>query len=182
MTSVIITSPGYTFSIRFIQFSPECGLTSVEWVPVNSTVDVNPNAGGGKRIFPDKQTANDATNRKIVRARITTTLGPNVPVYFRAFDVDDPSTDASPVDANAGAGNDNRGAPQYGTLSAGSALTDANGIAQVEFTVTMQPGDNFLIASSNDQAYLNGVVLDGGNLRDSYNVCSLPAGPRSRQC
>jgi len=44
-----------------------------------------------------------------------------VSVYFRVFDVPDPSVPNSPA-------NDNNGTPNYGTLSAGAATT-ANGHA-----------------------------------------------------
>src|SRR6185369_6291063 len=55
---------------------------------------------------------------------------------------------------------------QPGTLSAASAQTDANGVAQVELTVTAQPGDNFKVAAGCNTNYLNGVVVAGTDLRD----------------
>jgi hypothetical protein len=54
-----------------------------------------------------------------------------------------------------------------GTLAAGFATTDSNGVASTEFTVTMQPGDNFVVAASTDQTYLNGVTINGTGLQDS---------------
>ncbi len=65
------------------------------------------------------------------------------------------------------AGDDNRGTPRAGTLEAPFATTDSNGVASMQFTVTMQPGDNFVIAASTDQNYLNGVVINGTGLRDA---------------
>lgn len=134
---------------------------------IDSPLDNNPNAGGGQRIFPDKQTAVDTVNRRRVRVRATlSSPSPNVPIFFRSFDVDDPSSNAGPVDANGANGNDNRGMPQAGTLSAASAQTDASGAAQVELTVTMQPGDNFRVAAACNSTYLGGVVVNGTDLRD----------------
>jgi hypothetical protein len=77
-----------------------------------------------------------------------------------------------PIDDDTGpnTGNDNRGMPKSGTLGAVSVLTDANGIATVEFTVTMQPGDNFAVAASTNNAYLGTVTIDGTNLKDNANT------------
>lgn len=111
-------------------------------------------------------------------------------VYFRNFDVDDPSDDENLDDPtsdgtltnDSDAGNDNRegrviGQPYpvtaAGVLSATSALSDANGEAIVYFTVTKQPGDNFVIAASTDEFYLNGTKINGTGLKDSTNN-SLP--------
>lgn len=128
------SDPTWKFYADYVYFTPQCPpISSVEWVLLNSALDENPNALGGQRIFPDKQSPTDTVDRKKVRVKATTQLGSNKTVYFRAFDVDDPSTDFSPVDINSIAGNDNRGAPQAGTLAAASAVTDANGIAQVDF-------------------------------------------------
>src|SRR5262249_15460938 len=51
-----------------------------------------------------------------------------------------------------------------------SIMTDDKGIATVEFTTTKQPGDNFKVAGSCSQKYLDGVVLnndDGSIIQDS---------------
>jgi hypothetical protein len=150
-------------------------VTSLAFEAIDSPLTANPNSGLGLRIFPDRQTAQDTVNRRRVRVKATTTLGPNRTVFFRAFDVDDPSTDAAPVDANGSAGNDNRGVPatSFGGLSAVSAQTDSNGVATVEFTTTMQPGDNFRVAASADQSYVNGLVISGTNIRDGSGA-TLP--------
>lgn len=170
ITTLTFSTPNVPFFVDSFYFDPQCSVNSMDLVAINSPLDPNPNLGGGQRIFPDNLTASDTINRRIARVRAATNFGQNVPVYFRAFDIDDPSTDAAPVDPNGSAGVDNRGTPQAGTLSAASVQTDANGVAQVDFTVSMQPGDNFVIAASRDQAYLNALVIDGINLRDSNNV------------
>jgi len=95
-------------------------------------------------------------------------MGSGQTVFFKSFDPDDPDIDTTfTVDPNGTAGNDNRGTPNLGTLSAAQATTDSNGVATVEFTVTMQPGDNFMVAASTDSNYLNGVFAVGTSLRDS---------------
>lgn len=133
-----------------------------------------------QRIFPDRLNPNDTVNHKKVRVRASVGR-PNVRVYFKNFDVDDP-TDDETIDDNGIDGNDNRegrtiiyGQPNpyppsaAGTLSATSVLTDANGEAVVYFTVTKQPGDNFLVASSTDETYLNSISVNGTGLKDSIN-------------
>jgi hypothetical protein len=142
--------------------------------------DDNPNTGLGKRVFPDKNGPSDTVDRKRVRVNALTSLGSKKTIYFKSFDLDDPSTDAGPVDTNGPTGNDNRGgqgsAAQFGILSAvggtgttnsASAKTDNNGTASVDLTVTMQAGDNFMVAASDDSAYLNGLTVNQILLQDS---------------
>ncbi len=159
------------------------GVTSVTLQPVDPATifDDNPNTGAGKRIFPDKNPPlPDTVDRRKVRVKALTTFGSGKTIYFKSFDLDDPSTDAAPMDSNGSLGNDNRGgsgtAAQYGILSivggsgttnSVSAATDANGIASADLTVTMQPGDNFMVAASHDQTYLNGLTVDRITLKDS---------------
>jgi hypothetical protein len=143
-------------------------VKTLTWEKIDSTIDDNPNNGGGKRIFPDWQTPGDSVNRSRVRVKAQTTMGQGQTVFFKSFDVDDPDTDTTlTVDPNGTAGNDNRGTPNLGTLSAAQATTDSNGVATVEFTTTMQPGDNFMVAASTDQNYLNGLSAVGTSLKDS---------------
>lgn len=161
-------------------------VASVTYETINSAVtNDNPQSlGGGRRIFPDRQSPDDQTNRRIVRVRAqlansggTPAFTSGVPVYFRNFDVDDPSSEPM-IDDNGDLGNDNRdgrfvGSPYppsaAGTLSNTFGTTDANGVATVDFTVTRQPGDNFVIAASTDENYLAGVSVNGIGLRDSSN-------------
>jgi hypothetical protein len=83
-------------------------------------------------------------------------------VFFKSFDMDDPSSDTAPIDPMGRNGDDNRGMP-IGTLGAMSANTDASGKATVTFTTTKQPGDNFKVAASCDNNYLTGVRLKPGD-------------------
>ena len=165
------------------------GVTSVTLQPVDPATlwSDNPNTGAGKRIYPDKNSPSDTVNRKKVRVTAPTTFGSGKTIYFKSFDLDDPSTDVAPVDSNGSLGNDNRGgsgtAAQYGILSSVggngttntvSATTDANGVASADLTVTMQPGDNFMVAASHDSTYLNGLTVNGITLKDSSGN---PVGP-----
>jgi hypothetical protein len=156
------------------------GVTSLAFEVIDSPIDNNPNAAGGSRIFPDRQTPGDTVNRRRVRVKAESSLGANATIFFKSFDLDDPSSDATAVDFNGNAANDNRGdrgTPQQtgilsqpntaGSSSTISATTDVNGVALIELTVTMQPGDNFMVGASDDQSYLNGLVASGTTLRDS---------------
>lgn len=158
--------------------------------------------GGLRIFPDDKIPDDPIDRRKIrVKAQFNESKA-GVRIYFRTFDADDPSTNAAPVDTNDTAGNaggDNNGtvdgtaATNAGLLSiptanppnpnncqpftSGSAtglscLTDSTGVAAVDFTTTMQPGDNFTIAASPNQSYLTGLAAaaDGINLKDSNNI------------
>jgi hypothetical protein len=151
------------------------GLTSAELVPLDSPLDDNPNAGGGKRIFAERQSPAGPV-RNTVRIRATAT--PNAAISFRVFDVDDPSSDAAPVDPNGPTGDDNRGTPRTGTLSTASVQADANGHAETDLTVTMHPGDNFRVAAACNQDYLNGVVAAGTALKDTEGATLPTAGAK----
>jgi hypothetical protein len=151
---------------------------SIEMTEIDSPISDNPNPGGGKRIYPDRTApGDDVVNRKRVRIVVATEpLVADATIYLKSFDLDDPSANSSPIDTNASAGDDNRGTPQAGILAAVGAsgtsntLTlraDGSGYASADFTVTMQPGDNFMIAASVDEGFLNGLVAEGSNLRDA---------------
>ena len=176
--SLTITSPpappppfvldGLNLIVAVVRVPAVREVKNVTWEVIDSTLDQNPNAGGGFRMFPDQQFLGDTTNRRRVRVRAETTMGSGQTVFFKSFDIDEPGTDAMPIDTNGtAAGDDNRGTPKAGTLNLTQATTDSNGIATVEFTTTMNPGDNFMVAASKDQNYLNGVIATGQGLRDS---------------
>lgn len=143
-------------------------IASVELVAVNSPLDTNPNAGGGLRMFPDKTSPTDAVDRRRVRVRATLTAPvADITVYFRSFDLDDPSTNASPIDSNGSSASDNRGSPKGGTLFLGTTSTtgilqtfsNSSGIAEVELQVTMHPGDNFNVAVAVRAAVISGIAV-----------------------
>jgi hypothetical protein len=193
ITSVMITAnDGLSFTLGNVGYllpENDCyPVKSLEMVAINSPLDTNPNIGGGQRVFPDKLTASDNADRKRVRIKAYTASGANKTIYFKSFDLDDPSSSTSPVDPNDSSGptgNDNRGIPSSGVMSlAGgsgssntiSVVTDSNGIAQADLSLSMQPGDNFMVAASADQTYLNAITIDGISLREggTYGSQLLP--------
>ncbi|HSK70160.1 MAG TPA: hypothetical protein VK892_00585, partial [Pyrinomonadaceae bacterium] len=152
-------------SVTFEQIHP-----STE--PISQNPQVSPhNPGIGLRIFPDDDYPQDPVDRQ--RIRVAATLSqpvPNVQVYFRNFDLDDPATDPI-IDPMGNAGNDNNGTPLAGTLSACTATSNgcwassnASGVATVEFTVTRQPGDNFAIAAGVNPNEVGAVNMSGIDL------------------
>lgn len=153
----------------------------------NSELDRPAYGFPSQRIFPDRKFPTDEVNHK--RVRVKAVVGkPNVTVYFKNYDVDDPSND-SIIDDNGIAGDDNHmgrtigGVYPFfarGLLSSASAQTNANGEAIVYFTVASNAGDNFRVAASTNEQYLNGVVVDGTALKDSAGV-SLFAAPEAKQ-
>lgn len=126
----------------------------------------------GQRIFPDKTTPGDTVNRKIVKVQAVVDARDGTPVHFKSFDVDDPSSHKPPIDFTdqvdttlnlAEKGNDNKGQIEgqiNGKLSASTAFVSST-VAEVEFTVTLQPGDNFVVAASLSASYLSGCVAEG---------------------
>lgn len=183
----------FTFSprVQLVEFQAmvRCG----NFNPVNGCLSGNPGNGNpntnvGLRIFPDTANPDDQLNRRKVQVKATVGVA-NVPVYFRNLDVDDPSDSIAPVDDDSGVKidlPDNRGTvnnSKAGLLSCPPnnvpigictpqtngirAVTDAGGTATAEFTVTIQPGDNFEVAASTDQTYADGIKVSGTQLRDA---------------
>lgn len=157
--------------------------------------DTNPNAGGGLRIFSDKQTHIDLTDRTTVwvKAKLGARVS-GVPVYFRSFDLDDPSTNDAPVDTTGNGGLDNRAANKFGDFTCPSTqpnctgldpqtstttpifktVTDSNGEAMFYFTVTKaHPGDNYAIATSLNSADLRNTDVNGINLQNAQTGRTL---------
>jgi hypothetical protein len=175
-------------------FSPQLGFTnlastaiirvaSVELVPVDAQpanqLDTNPNEGGGKRLFPDRMALSETAPHRRVKVQATISPAfPDLPVVFRTFDVDDPSTDMV-IDPNGTTGSDNRGTvddggvPQEGKLDGASDFTDGMGVAEQFLTVTMHPGDNFKVAAGCRQANLDAMTVSGTDLKDR-NGAVLP--------
>ncbi len=132
-------------TIWFAEVTP-VALT-VKWIKKDSDLTINPNAGGGWRIYPGKQTPTDTINRKKVKIQATLSNPmQNVEIWFKVFDVDDPSSKSVTVD-NEQAPTDNRGSWNQPAVS---AMTNAQGVAEVEFEVSMQPGDNFRALASTE--------------------------------
>lgn len=89
-------------------------------------------------------------------------------MYFKAFDLDDTTPVFEILEEVAG--NDNRTLnatdPFEGTLSAASALANANGVAAVTLTTNRFPGNNYMVAASLDQNYLSQLDVKGLALID----------------
>lgn len=178
-------------------------IESLDFVRINaddSPIDENPGTDGipntdmseGQRIFPDKNTPTDGTDRSIlrVRANVAPSGIPNLNVYFASFDLDDPSANTPPIDANMSVGDDNNGAvngsksgefvqPASGCMppvTAGNVskieCSVLNKGASTNHMVTMQPGDNYAVAASLVEAYRSAIHLDpnaGENLVNAAN-------------
>ncbi|MEP7214119.1 MAG: L-type lectin-domain containing protein [Acidobacteriota bacterium] len=163
--------------VTFHQIAPDTQRT----VPIdlNPLVDEDGGTDDGLRIFPDKDLPMDGEDRSTVRvdANIGIDL-PNKMVYFRTFDMDDPSVH-SEIDPDV-VGNDNNGRvdgdsagriripPGMETVcqirtNSIACPTGSSGVASVNFTVTKQPGDNFAIAASTNEAEIDAVNFDPAN-------------------
>ena len=122
-------------------------VMSVEWVAKDRPLTANDHPLGtvGMKIFADKDTPGDGTDSRTVKVRATIApVHAMVPVAFKTFDVDDPDTDMT-VDPNGASGSDNRGAS---VVPPATQNTDASGVAEVEFQVSRNPGDNYRIAAA----------------------------------
>ncbi len=156
-------------------------LSSIAWSVYHPT-NLTPESilGGsqvvGLKIFPDKIAWDDQhpeyRNSIWVKARITPAIA-NVPVYFRLWDIDDPSSNTTWIDPNGDAGNDN-----FGTASIDSvALTDSYGYAYACLEVSMRPGDNYRASASLFSDKLASMTLADAinpNLFDNFYIKTIP--------
>lgn len=182
-------------------------ITALEFERINTTggspdvpFDNNPGTDGthtaeeGLRIFPDKNTPGDNTDRATIRVKATIAPAnvPNLNVYFASFDVDDPSANVTPIDTNGSDGNDNNGhvnnskSGEFSTAIGVSCTGDSTGSSPLHiskiacpvsnnttsanFKVTMQPGDNFAVAASLISTYRDSIRVSssaGANLINS---------------
>lgn len=167
-TKIGCLNPGY-HSFGELRMVRVLSATFVDFY--SGQTSVNPNAGGGKRIYPDKQTPSDEnTNRRVIYASALMTVPVAVQrIYFKVFDPDDPSSNDIAVDFNGAAANDNRGLdsqPERNTFTS-TVVSGGQAGGGVEFIVTMHPGDNFIVAASADPNYLIGTVVDGSIIKDA---------------
>jgi hypothetical protein len=143
-------------------------IVSVEWRNLDGSplTNVNPNAGGGMRIFADRPTpTSPVENRVRIRARISPAVPMLGGVYFQVYDVDDSSSNIAPLDDET-IGFDNKG--MWTQLPLAGVNADTNGIAETVFTVSMQPGDNFRAVATISNGFFNGIAAiqdDGINAR-----------------
>lgn len=178
-TPAATPTPTPTPEIKQVDLLPTTGEAGQLTANPNIVLDGGPGCAGrcGLRIFPDKRAPGDSVNRRRVQVRAVTSHPSGTPIFFRSVDVDDPSTNAGPVDTTGPLGDDNKtaGTGKAGTLSSTIGITDVNGIAMVTFDTTMQPGDNFRIVASTDYNYLQSLVADGIDVRES-NGTGIPSG------
>lgn len=149
-------------------------IEKIEFEAIGGPIDDHPAINGltsnnkGKRIYPDKNSPGDGTDRTKVRIKATVTPATQgVKIYFKSYDMDDPYTDAFPLDPTSSGGNDNKGlvdGKKEGKLSAGSATTNSAGVATVELTVTKNPGDNFAVVAAKDSNSLRRLDVGGTDL------------------
>jgi hypothetical protein len=152
-------------------------IASVQWLNLDGSpiTNMNPNPGGGLQVFPDSPLpATPPANQVRIRAIVTPAVAFSNGVYFRVFDVDDPYTNAPPID-NEQTGPDNRGA--LNQVSGAPFSTDTNGMAEAVFTLSMNPGDNFRVVAVTASGGFNGLAAlqnDGLNARVVTNATGTP--------
>jgi hypothetical protein len=162
-------------------------VLTVAFEAVDSPLTNNPaGMGGGQRVFPDKNGPSDSTNRKIVLVRATvdgkSTKENPITVYFKAFDVDDPSSD-SIIDTNGTLGGDNRLNAGPGTFTTSTAINQPGTSSEISvtipplldqavvyLTVTMQPGNNVVVAATTTGDLSKVTVAETGLI---YNLQTL---------
>jgi hypothetical protein len=120
------------------------------------------------RVFPGKEVPTGSKKDYIFAVVKIDPAAAGTSIYWDSFDIDDPSSDAVPVDPNGATGDDNRGnygaapgAPDgddgflHGEDASGIATVTTNsyGLAYVRFDVTMQPGDNFNLRASTSSTF-----------------------------
>ncbi|MBM3498663.1 MAG: hypothetical protein FJX74_08310 [Armatimonadetes bacterium] len=139
-------------------------VADVAWKAVYQPLSSNPGSGratdpgSGQRLFAELINPGDPpqkARRVWVEATVTPLL-PDVRLYFRSFDVDDPSWDVGLVDADT-AGDDNRGSPKAGRLGLTSRPTNTAGKAPVLFEAPSQPGDNIRVGVATTRESADGL-------------------------
>jgi len=150
-----------------------CSVQSVEFEEIDSPLDTNPGIGFGKRIFPDKRDKDDSVDRSTV-CIVARTSRPNCPVKLRVLDMDDPSTDAQPVDPNGDGADDNDARSSPALVSTPSCMqtptSGSDAVARTALRVTKFPGDNFAVVAGTNAADVAGVTTKGTIIADAQGV------------
>lgn len=141
----------------------------------------------GVRVFPGKRIEGvgkaEAPARNKVSLNVTLSVKPIYPikVYFKSFDVDDPTLENSKIAEmdNESQAEDNIGFLEKsgGKLKSGYLTgQDKDGILkvdfiesteQLEFEVSLQPGDNFRVVSAFDREFLKTLENDDSKLNSN---------------
>jgi len=169
-------------------------IAQTAWESILGTLDTNPNAGGGKRIFPD-WVLSDFPNgpsppRSWVQVHSTVDpppADPNQPftVRFAHWDVDDPSANQLPVD-NEATGPDNRGLGWWQMAGGGGGnwsevpVTVAGHGGSV-FAVSPQPGDNFRVNAQIVGEAMYGIAVPQGVTDGRINRSDTGQPPRTEE-
>jgi hypothetical protein len=187
-------------------------VTSVEWVGVvppgddetNLSNDNPSSHGGGWRIFPGKNDPDGPIHDKInVKATINVTMPPGMTwkVYFKPFDMDDPTQNyyaeeqrVNVVDPNDTAtafnGGDNKDkngngtalgiAPAeaiYGVVASGTNYAQLTGVGDDIYEITdRNPGNNFRIVAQSLPGYIDVVQVDTGSEKKGLDLKEGPSG------
>ncbi len=177
-------------------------IDSIVFEQINAndiTIDNNPGTDGihtpeeGSRIYPDKISTTDTTDRTTLRIKATVSPAiPSLVVYFASFDLDDPSAKGLPIDTTNVDGKDNNGnvngskSGEFVNPTGGDCLSSVTGtmandyVSKIDCTtstttvssnykVTMQPGDNFAVAASLSRDFRDYMRLnptDGNQITD----------------
>jgi len=189
ISAIVMLQPVHDIRIQEIYDVEHVQLETVaEGVVV---ADDNFNIGRDKRLFAERK---EPTGPDKLTIGVLATIRPRLagqPVFFRSFDVDDPSTDrslrvhpdprnpnAQSIDPNGRSGDDNQGgAGSAGTLSPLQAETNALGRARAELTVATpaHPGDNYRVAAHERAEPLQRFTSDTVTLgmEDARNVSPM---------
>ena len=119
------------------------------------TTNAHPVKPGGSRVFAGRLTkaAVDRGDRVKIRATLSTAVPPGkLKVHLKSFDVVDPT---GLIDDNHGSA---AGTPNEGTLSNEDPPTTGENTVWVDFTVTMQPGDNFKVFASTNKKMMDNLT------------------------
>jgi hypothetical protein len=143
-------------------------VQSVEFFDINGNPlddNAHPTHPGGKRVFPGSPTAGAARNNVVkVRATLNMTVPAGVlPIYFESYDVLDPT---GLINANTVFSDATTSIPVNGTIVDG--ISDDDETVEVDFQVTMQPGDNFKVLASTNALLAQGI--DTSAITTTMNV------------
>jgi len=155
-------------------------VTDLQWIKGDGNLDLEPGgAYGGKKIWPGKKAPDDEAagwRRYVFIDATITPVHENVPVYFKVWDVDDPSADGPPIDT--GEQGDNRGTHQLRAwdeeTGAGDpiwptspVLTNDEGVVRVVLCVSLKPGDNYRVTACANVDTLAAMTWAEANVGDA---------------
>jgi len=138
--------------------------------PNGATLDDNPN-GGGKRVFPEKETPTGAVKNvvNVVFETVPLNLGHAVTGYVKRLDPDNYAYDAT----TAWQGDDNNWKKSSGVRE---ITIPANGIRTTSGTIEeAYAGDNWILLASASQARVSQSKMDDSSKANRYTVITTAA-------